>query len=102
MKTEGLTGAIRYALSDGEWHTIASLVHGEVGRHISPEQASRAWRNKYGKTTLEGTGGSSSYSISEGRRIVMMQAIARMLRLGELEVKHGEERRQIVAVRATQ
>jgi hypothetical protein len=100
MKTEGLTGAIRDVLSDGEWHTIASLVHGEVGRHIPPEQASRAWRNKYGKT--EGTGENLSDTISEGRRIVMMQAIARMLRLGELEVKHGEDRRQIVAVRATQ
>jgi len=100
MKTEGLTDAIRNALSDGEWHTIASLVHGEVGRHIPPEQASRAWRNKYGKT--EGTGESSSYTLSEGRRMVMRQAISRMLRLGELEVKHREDRRQIVAVRATQ
>ena len=101
MATEGLTGAIRDALSDGEWHTITSLVHGEVGRHIPPEQASRAWRKEYGKTTLEGTGENASYSIDEGRRIVMMHAIARMLRLGELEVKHGEDRRQIVAVRAT-
>ncbi len=100
MGAEGLTDAIRDALSDGEWHTIDSLVDGEVGRHIPPEQARRAWRNEYGETSSEETGGEATYSLGEGRRIVMMHAISRMLRLGELQVKHGKDRREIVAVRA--